>query len=38
MIDKCKICKKDKELLENKLFLNECCEDCIYGRLSKNEE
>ena len=38
MIDKCKICNMKKELLKNKLFLNECCEDCIYGRLSKNEE
>ena len=34
----CKICKEDKPLINNKLFLSECCEDCIYGRVTKNEE
>ena len=35
---KCKICKEDKELIVNKLFLEQYCYDCIYGKVKKNEE
>ena len=38
MTGKCKICNKDKELIVSKLFLSECCNDCIYGGVSQNEE
>ena len=38
MIGKCQICKQQKDLLVSKLFLSHCCNDCIYGGVTKNEE